>query len=122
LRAWQILGDEELLAEARVALTTVRERTASLSNFSLCHGKAGNADLLLYARQVLAEEDWLAAAERIAQEGIDRFEKRRVPWPCGLAGANETPDLMLGTAGIGYFYLHVADPAQIRSVLLPAVQ
>ena len=117
LRALEILRDEELLVEARIALTTVREHTPSISNFSLCHGQAGNADLLIYAHEALG--DALEGAERIAQEGYDRFEKRHVPWPCGLPGGNETPGLMLGLAGIGYFYLRLADPAQIRSVLLP---
>jgi len=116
LRGFEILRDEELLAEARIALATVREHSASLSNFSLCHGQAGNADLLIYAHEALGEA--LDGAERIAQEGYDRYEKRRIPWPCGLPGGNETPGLMLGLAGIGHFYLRLADPAQIRSVLL----
>ena len=61
-------------------------------------------------------------AESVAQEGFDRFEKRRIPWPCGLPDANETPDLMLGLAGIGYFYLRLAAPAKIPSVLLPQIK
>lgn len=121
LRAWQLLGDAELLAEARAALRTVERHSASLENFSLCHGRAGNADVLISASQILGEENWLRFAELIAQEGLERFERRRVPWPCGLPDANETPDLMLGLAGIGYFYLRLADPARIPSVLLPVV-
>jgi len=66
--------------------------------------------LLIYASQVLGEESWLRAAQATAQEGYERFEQKRIPWPCGLPGANETPDLMLGLAGIGHFYLHLADP------------
>jgi type 2 lantibiotic biosynthesis protein LanM len=117
LRAWQILGHSDLLAEAQVALQTVERHSAALANFSLCHGRAGNADVLISASQILGEESWLRSAEAIAQEGLERFERRRVPWPCGLPEANETPDLMLGLAGIGYFYLRLADPARIPSVL-----
>jgi lantibiotic modifying enzyme len=117
LRAWQITGDADLLAEAQVALQTVERHSAALANFSLCHRRAGNADVLICASQVLGEESWLHAAEAIAQEGLERFERRRVPWPCGLPDANETPDLMLGLAGIGHFYLRLADPARIPSVL-----
>jgi type 2 lantibiotic biosynthesis protein LanM len=117
LRAWQILRDQELLAEARTALAKVKGSPPP-ANFSLCHGRAGNADLLIYASEVLGEKGWLTAAEEVAHEGLEQFERRRVPWPCGLAGANETPGLMLGLAGIGYFYLRLADPSRIPSVLM----
>jgi type 2 lantibiotic biosynthesis protein LanM len=126
LRAWHILGGEDLLTEARTALQTVSEQSSNLSNFSLCHGRAGNADVLIYAFQALGEESWLRSVEATAQEGFERFEQRRVPWPCGLPDANETPDLMLGLAGIGYFYLRLADPGRIPTALMlmpdPALQ
>lgn len=118
LRAWEILGSDDLLAEARIALATIARQSDTLANFSLCHGQAGNADILVSASQILKEEGWLRAAEQIAQDGLDRFEQRRIPWPCGLPGANETPDLMLGLAGIGHFYLRLADPARIPSLLM----
>jgi lantibiotic biosynthesis protein len=120
LRAWQILKDETLLAEARIALHKAAQDTRSLSNFSLCHGRAGNADVLIYASQILQEECWLREAEKIAQAGFEQFERSRIPWPCGLPGANETPDLMLGLSGIGYFYLRLADPVQTPPVTLLA--
>jgi lantibiotic modifying enzyme len=119
LPAWQILSCANLLDEARAALVTVERQSASLTNFSLCHGRAGNADVLIYASEVLGEKSWLRSAEAIAQEGVERFERRGIPWPCGLPGAGETPGLMLGLAGIGYFYLRLADPERVPSVLLP---
>jgi lantibiotic biosynthesis protein len=112
LRAWQILGCANLLEEARAALATVERHSRSLANFSLCHGRAGNADVLIHASE-------LRSAEAIAQEGMERFERRGIHWPCGLPGAGETPGLMLGLAGIGYFYLRLADPQRVPSVLLP---
>jgi len=117
LRAWQILGDEESLAEARAALATVSDALPSTGGFCLCHGVAGNADLLLYGAQVLGEERWRAIAETAARQGIERYERRSVPWPGGLPGQNELPGLMLGLAGIAYFYLRLADPA-VPTVLL----
>jgi lantibiotic modifying enzyme len=119
LRAWQILGCANLLDEARAALGTVQRQSVSLANFSLCHGRAGNADVLIYGSEVLREESWLRSVEAIAQEGVERFERRGIPWPCGLPGAGETPGLMLGLAGIGYFYLRVAEAKRVPSVLLP---
>jgi lantibiotic modifying enzyme len=119
LRAWQILGSEELLEEAHSALATVRDQLGAPQNCSLCHGEMGNADLLIHASEVLGDAAWLAPARSAADAAFDRFERRRVPWPCGLAGANETPDLMLGLAGIGHFYLRLADPLRTPTVLLP---
>ena len=116
LRAWQILGDEEMLREARIALEKARQQ---LDNFSLCHGEAGNADLLLYASEVLGTGELLEAARATARQGNDRFEQKRIPWPCGLPDANETPGLMLGLAGIGYFFLRTADPVRTPTVLIP---
>jgi lantibiotic modifying enzyme len=119
LRAWQILQDDQCLAEARISLARATDTAHAPANYSLCHGKLGNADFLIYASQVLGEETWLAPADQVAQEAMDLFERRRLPWPCGLPNANETPDLMLGLAGIGYFYLRLSDPSRISTVLLP---
>jgi lantibiotic modifying enzyme len=119
LRAWQILRDEQLLAEALSGLATVRDEMGSAQNYSLCHGEFGNADLLIYASEVFKDETWLAQAQTAAETGVERFERRRVPWPCGLYEANETPGLMLGLAGIGHFYLRMADPGRTPTVLLP---
>jgi lantibiotic modifying enzyme len=121
LRAWQILADPVCLAEARIALDRATDPAFAPANHSLCHGKSGNADFLLYASHLLGEERWLAPAEAWAREGIELFERRRLPWPCGLPRANETPDLMLGLAGIGYHYLRLADPERTPTVLLPAL-
>jgi lantibiotic modifying enzyme len=39
-------------------------------------------------------------------------------WPCGAPGGAETPNLMLGLAGIGYFYLRLYDPIHTPSLLM----
>ncbi len=118
LRAWAILQDKQWRSQAEIALATVQEQTGSMENCSLCHGIAGNADILITASLGLDRPELLTTAEQLAQEAFDRFEKRRLPWPCGLPDAGELPDLMLGLAGIGLFYLRLADPA-IPSPLLP---
>jgi lantibiotic modifying enzyme len=48
---------------------------------------------------------------------MERYARTGVSWPCGTH-SGETPNLMLGLAGIGYFYLRLAVP-QVPSVLLP---
>ncbi|WMW79798.1 lanthionine synthetase LanC family protein [Undibacterium cyanobacteriorum] len=87
-------------------------------NFSLCHGYAGNADFLLQAGIVLQREDLVHIAQSVGDTGIREILKQGLPWPCGNGGAGETPNLMLGTAGIGYFYLRLYSPETVPSVLL----
>ncbi|HEX5723916.1 MAG TPA: hypothetical protein VFX98_00545, partial [Longimicrobiaceae bacterium] len=58
------------------------------------------------------------AAERVGDRGIERYLAPRLPWPCGVPNGGETPALMLGTAGIGHFYLRLHAPERIPSVLL----
>jgi lantibiotic biosynthesis protein len=118
LRAWQILGDDESLAEARTAVAKVCDTLDASGNFSLCHGTGGNADLLIYASQVLGEERWLAAAQAAGGQAAERYERRDMPWSCGLPTEMQVPGLMLGLAGIGYFYLRLADPGRTPTVLL----
>jgi lantibiotic modifying enzyme len=121
LRCWSLSREPVLLEDVRTALPTVLAHAGDASNYCLCHGEAGNADVLLYATQVLYEPECVRAVERIAGDGIERFERRSVPWPCGVPGAHETPELMTGLAGIGYFYLRLADPTATPSILLPGI-
>lgn len=118
IRAWELIGDQTLLSEADVALKTITSQISSYGNCSLCHGMAGNADILIYAAEKLNRPDLLAIARKAGLEALNRFEHRRLPWPGGLSGANELPDLMLGIAGIGHFYLRLHDPI-LPTPLLP---
>jgi class II lanthipeptide synthase len=98
---------------SRALATTRRAVTAELSaggNFSLCHGLAGNAEILL-------EGGDHATAEEVAGTGIERYAHNGRPWPCGTI-SGVTPALFLGLAGIGRFYLRLHDP-QLPSLLLP---
>lgn len=119
LRAWQILGDAVLRQEAEIALrTTTNFFGQPQGNYSLCHGVGGNAELLILSGQMLGDAEALRAARRAGEQGIDYYLKGNLPWPCGVQGGGETPNLMLGLAGIGYFYLRLYDPAKTPSVLL----
>ena len=94
-----------------------RSARAGKANWSLCHGLAGNAEVLLAGHDILGET-WngaAALAREVAHGGIERYAKRGHAWPCGARG--DTPNLMLGLAGIGHFYLRLANPA-IPSILL----
>lgn len=124
LRAWELSGDEEIRREAEVAVATTRENLRggtemSQTNDCLCHGRGGNCETLIYGAQVLGRPEWLQRAEEIGLQEIEACAAQRAPWPCGTYGAVEVPGLMLGLAGIGYFYLRLADPAGTPTVLIP---
>jgi lantibiotic modifying enzyme len=121
----RLLPEEpEILAEAEIAIRTTAATLASasaqrLGNFSLCHGEGGNADLLIIAADLLGRPELRSQAEAVGIRGIEQFEDHGLPWPCGVPGAGETPNLMLGVAGIGCFLLRLYDSKNTPTVLLP---
>lgn len=126
VRAYSLLGRDILRKQAEAALratANVLEQDpssigAAYGNYSLCHGLAGNAELLLYADQVLGKRKQAALAHAVALRGAEQYDQAGLPWPCGVPGGGETPGLMLGLAGIGYFYLRLYDPHVIPPVLI----
>ena len=115
LRVWEITGDETCRAEAEAALATTAANLLggtemSQTNYSLCHGLGGNADVLLQGARVLGNPEWRRQAEAVGRRGIETCRLQKLPWPCGTYGSVEVPGLMLGLAGIGWFYLRLADP------------
>ncbi len=122
LRGWEILGDATLRAEAEAALrSTTRDLQSPApmaNNYSLCHGFAGNSELLIYGSQVLGEPSYRQAAEQVGWKGIQAHGQSGTPWPSGMLGAEEAPNLMLGMAGAGYFYLRLHDPEATPSALI----
>ena len=120
LQAYRLTKRDDVLAEARTALQSSRASElakATEYSFGICHGAAGNAELFLQAFEILGDESALAEAERIARTGIERHIAGGVPWPCGLEDAGEAPGLMLGLAGIGYYYLRMHGKAEVPSLL-----
>jgi type 2 lantibiotic biosynthesis protein LanM len=122
IRAFQLLGDQDCRSEAEIAVrTTTRALDGALSghgNYSLCHGHCGNAELLLLAGDVLGDESSINTAQQMAADALQKYSVEKNPWPCGVMNGGETPDLMLGLAGIGHFYLRLHDRQKIPSVLL----
>ncbi|MDR3529838.1 MAG: lanthionine synthetase LanC family protein [Rhodopila sp.] len=81
------------------------------TSFCLCHGLAGNADILT----LLGNLEDRALAIEVAQLG----KARSARGGCGsFGGAEHLPGLMTGRAGIGMFYLRLYDP-EIQSPLWP---
>ena len=90
-------------------------------DYSLCHGIGGIADILLLAGRVLNEDMYIKTAIKAADFGYYHFTNKDLDWKGGLKNpANGRPlyhpSLILGSAGVGYFYLRMIDN-QIPSVL-----
>lgn len=114
IRASRTLEGEIIKREALLGLNTTRRalRTSLAKgggNYSLCHGDAGNGDVLLHglAEGFSGHDDELPY--EVGEFGISRYLEGQ-SWPGGL-GSGRNPSLMLGLAGTGYFYLRLHSPA-----------
>lgn len=122
LRAYQLLGDPVYLEESRASFGTV-ERSIDDEvgmNYSLCHGRGGNAETLLEGARILDEPALLEPAKATALLGIERYEDAGQAWPCGTMGSVQDPGLLLGEAGIGMFLLRLARPDVPSPIMLIA--
>lgn len=131
LRAYQLATNpaqkENYLKDAinaiqRTSADMEKHPEQSRRSFTLCHGAGGNADLFLYAYQVLKDPQYLQMAEKTAQQGIDLFNKNQFYYS-GFSFAEDAEDrsLFMGNAGVGYFYLRTLDPLNVPSVMIPPV-
>jgi hypothetical protein len=112
LCAYESLRDETCKIEASIALATTTKLTRKMlesrgTNFCLCHGLAGNADVLLCGAQIVGQDlaDSKSLAIEVAQQGAQCDPECAGNWP----GCTDAPGLMIGWAGIGYFYLRLSD-------------
>ncbi|MFN8290241.1 MAG: lanthionine synthetase LanC family protein [Chitinophagaceae bacterium] len=120
LRIMELTGDPGFRQGAEAAVTTTANNLSvlQLGNYSLCHGVFGNAELLLYAAELFQQPVWKEKALAAAEECIKEYISKRIPVPNGLQSGHETPDFMLGSSGIGYFFLRLAAPESVPSMLL----
>ncbi len=122
MRCHHLLGTNQYREDAVAAVDATKAATklrTPETDFSLCHGTSGRCEVLLYAGDVLRDTEAAAIAEDCAQEAMARHGGGSIPWICGTAGGASDPSLMVGEAGIGYFFLRLARPATF-SVLATA--
>jgi len=127
LRSYEILKCDICRGEAETGIQTTLNNLygnseVSQGNYSLCHGLGGNCEALIYGARVLGRPDLFARAEEVALKGIEDYEQQKLPWPCGGPSALESAGLMMGLAGISYYYLRMAHPETIPSVLILSPQ
>jgi class II lanthipeptide synthase len=122
LRAFELTGQDVYRQEAEAALRStlqaIEDELSRGGNYCLCHGIGGNCELPLLAAELLGDPELRQVAERAAREGIETYEARGRPWPCGTFGGVPDPSLLVGEAGIGAFYLRLADPGTPSVLLL----
>jgi lantibiotic modifying enzyme len=123
LHAGTLLGDDVLLTEAREALDLVAASVAENlgadgSDACLCHGTAGNADILLEGARLLPDPNprWKALAAEVASVGAERSARGR-GWPLGPFRGS--PALMVGEAGVGLFLLRLAGSSIPTALSVP---
>jgi len=111
--------------EAAIAKTLNAQDDVSSpgSNFTLCHGHGGHADLFLEYYRLFKDRRYLSFAETIASAALDSKAKEKLYLPgIPVAGLPEDTSLFGGIAGIGYFYLRVLNPLRTPSILLPGLK
>lgn len=120
LRTYALTQIPQLLNDAQIAIqTTLKSNNLNMQgNYSLCHGLFGNAELFLYGETVLQQPALRTAAEQLANECIQKYILTGMALPNGLHNTSQTPDFMLGTSGMGYFFLRLYDSVQFENMLL----
>jgi len=76
-------------------------------NFSLCHGDLGNLELLLLASSRTKNKDLYEKTMELAYKIMYTTNKNEYDWKCGVPGGQQTPNFMVGLAGIGYQLLRI---------------
>jgi len=120
-RSAEITGDATLTEHSENAFRTTYSQVkyelsanGQTSNFSICHGLGGNADILLESTNPLYKNAAVTAGLR----GIESHINTPLPWTSGVLNRQKAPGLMLGTAGTGYFYLRLFDNT-FKTILVP---
>lgn len=108
---------QDLLAAVRATRDGLKQLASTLSDATPCHGAAGLAELLLVAGPTLGDPGCAAEAARVGDALLQEWSERG-SWKSGLPTGGFSPSLLLGTAGVGYFFLRLHDPERAPSILV----
>ena len=114
VRAYEILGKEQYLEDAKRAVAQTMHSTVEIDHehisYIICHGGGGNAILFLEYDRLVNGSEYYESAAKVAKRGIEYFAKHN-SYISGfsLAGQESDTSLFMGNAGIGYYYLLVHD-------------
>jgi type 2 lantibiotic biosynthesis protein LanM len=77
-------------------------------NYSLCHGDLGNLELLLLAAKKQDKyKSLIPFVYKKASNIVKHVIEDNYNWKCGIPGGQQTPNFMVGLAGIGYELLRL---------------
>jgi type 2 lantibiotic biosynthesis protein LanM len=108
------LGDPSLRGDLRAALSVTTKEGFGRSH-CLCHGDAGNIELLSESARALGDDSLAVLARQGAAALLE--EIAQIGYRCGVPSGVEAPGLMAGIAGIGHGFLRLARPDVAPSVL-----
>ncbi|MBD8689734.1 MULTISPECIES: lanthionine synthetase LanC family protein [unclassified Rhizobium] len=122
LRMMELLpADSGAAEEVNIALqgaSRLLMSTTTPQDLCLCHGLCGTADFVLSAGVQLNRPDIAIFADQVGDFIIEHYLNAEQPLPCGVQQRGEAPGLMMGKAGIGYFFLRLIERQTLQSVLL----
>lgn len=128
LRATELFTNPLYRTEADNAIAMTVKTNVAIhnleSNFSLCHGGGGNADVFIEAYRLTKDDKYLQYCETVAAMALEQFA-RDGSYRSGFGMAAPTMEdrsLYMGIAGVGYFYLRLLDPMNTPSVEAPRLE
>jgi hypothetical protein len=127
VRATELFSNPHYRTEAENALAMTHKTNVAFhsieTNFALCHGGGGNADVFIEAYRVWKDERYLAYCETVAEMALEQHAVQgSYRSGFGLAAPGmEDRSLYMGAAGVGYFFLRLLDPMNTPSVEAPAL-
>ena len=118
-RAAEIFGDDDLRRFAERCAHATLVAGDVRNNPSQCHGLAGNAELFIELARVGGDDSWMSHARDFGEAAAAYREDRKgeVRWP-GDEPGNYSPDFMLGSSGLGHFFLRLAHPEEVQMPLM----
>ncbi|MGD9672113.1 MAG: lanthionine synthetase LanC family protein [Candidatus Nitrosocosmicus sp.] len=126
LRGYQILKKKKYLDDSNNSLkTSIKIITSTLNpktilknhfDYSLCHGLTGVCETLLIADEIFETNSYSMLCKKVGKVGLNEFLEKGKEFHCG-GPESGVPGLMLGLAGIGYFFLRLSSK-EIPSLLL----
>lgn len=125
VRAYELLKKDRYLEDLQKALNKTTKVSVNLEELNvpyvLCHGGGGNAILFLEAARVLNDPSYYQSAVKVANRALSYREKNDA-YISGYSGLRGDVSFFMGDAGIGYFYLLMADENLSRpSILKPDI-
>jgi lantibiotic modifying enzyme len=120
LGAYAAMASTNLLAEAGAAVDLIRRVPlhADVSDASLCHGAAGEIELLITASTTLSERSHLDAARNLGARVVAQSRRQ---YRSGLGERGHSPSLLFGLAGTGLVLLRLHDPALAPGGAVPTL-